>query len=60
MTRLPPVDPEDDLGPIDLDRLVIDGEYRRALMLRFRNEAKAEAAQETDPAADRAPEIRKD
>ena len=59
MTRLPPLDPKDELGPIDLDRLIIDGEYRRALMLRLRNEAKADPA-ESSSVPDQAPETRKD
>ena len=59
MARLPAVDAEDALGPIDLDRLAVDGDYRRALMLRLRSEAKAGRPPENDPAADRAP-TRKD
>lgn len=47
MSRTKPGDP-DDLDPIDLDRLVIDGEYRRAVMLRLRGEAGARS----DPAAE--------
>jgi hypothetical protein len=60
MTRLPPVDPEDGLGPIDLDRVIIDREYRRALMLRLRSEAKAETPAESSAVPDQAPETRKD
>jgi len=60
MSRLGP-DDLDDLDPIDLDRLAIDGEYRRAVMLRLRTEAKEESAASTpeQPAPD-LPKTRED
>jgi len=51
MSRLVSEEP-DDLDPIDLDRLAIDGEYRRAVMLRLRNEAQAKASTESMPTED--------
>jgi len=39
----------DDFDPIDLDRLVIDGEYRRAVMLRLRSEATARSEPSAEP-----------
>jgi len=32
-------DSDDTQGPIDLDRLAIDGDYRRAIMLRLKAES---------------------
>jgi hypothetical protein len=53
-------DAEETLGPIDLDRLAVDADYRRALMLRLRSEAKVERAAESDPPAGSAPKPARD
>jgi len=51
VSRLVSEDP-DDLDPIDLDRLAIDGEYRRAVMLRLRHEAQAKPSPASTPTED--------
>jgi hypothetical protein len=47
---------ESELGLIDLDRLVIDGEYRRAVMLRLRSEAEDAARRDASTAVEPEPD----
>jgi hypothetical protein len=57
MSRSPNEAPEE---PVDLERLVIDSDYRQEVMLRLRAESDTRRAQRTTTRPDKLPTSRKD
>ena len=57
MSRSPNEAPEE---PVDLERLVIDSDYRQEVMVRLRGESLARRAPRTAARSDKLPASRKD